>query len=240
MLMIRPLCALVISLTFLLCAREARAGDCLDGSETYVKEVEEYARDASRVGDAEEEGFACLATYAGCRISQHNVKWAGARAQSCFAKARKFSFRARITKACAAILGRKKDKHAVNCLVMLARTGVAAAGKHDIYAELIRLAPEQATPAVLTVLHDPRAIDYLIQQYRDALEAEKKIKKDRWSLRASINSRREVINALWHFAAQKSAAFLEEVVAGAKDQDIRERATRALQRIKEESAAKVP
>jgi hypothetical protein len=222
-----PLLALVAFGIAFLSSADAHAGMCLDDFGEYVDRIEKYPK-----GDKGEldEAFECLAEYAGCKLGNHNSRWAGRRGERCMTEGRKSKHRKRMARVCGRILDHKNKRRAGQCLLMLARSGVSEAKGHDIFEELTSKLPERAHPKILTALADPRAIPWMLKEYA-AEKAREKGKLNRWDLRKSIEMRRHILNAFWHFASPETSPFLKSIADSETDADLRKRASNVLKRI---------
>jgi hypothetical protein len=216
-----------LTLTAIL-ASAARAGECVYERAELVATLKAYA--AGKAGhDKAADALYCL----GAGRCANGDKWAGPIAERCFAELRASPDRAQLVAACTRILDRPRDPGRSECLTILATHGVQKAGPHDIFQLLTAGQPATVPTATLAMLGDARAVPLLVERYREAQRREAgELKNKRWDRRASESERRNVVNALWHLAAPESEPLLAEIAAGERDRDLRDRAARALERVR--------
>lgn len=161
-------------------------------------------------------------------------EWGNKGGARCVQRSRKFRYRKRLSLACGKIL--KVDpalprgpstKDRLLCVEILARLGVTRTGTIDVF-KMLTAGPSSNTSAwTLTLLGDRRAVKHLIKRYH----ALSKIPGKHASDSVIRKSQRNVLQALWHFRAKESRAFLKSVISGS-DKELRLYARRALRRIK--------
>jgi len=214
---------IVASLTL---APVMHAGECVQGSDHYVSELERIVREG--LPYSYDEAFNCL--QGECSPADY-VRWAGPIAASRFETCRSHPLRDRIAAACLPLLADStvgEDGFSAR----LAAAGVAAAygfsrvGPHDIFAIgigqiLAAKHPPDPRFGSLAAMGDSRTLDFLKSFYASAADRPAEGRNYEIS---------DVLNCLYHVHGDSAAAFAAEIERTVTDPELKERARRVRDR----------
>ncbi len=242
-----PLAALLLAVG----PAPARAGECIDGDEAhYVGRLEQELRQVQPqppVGEPESAYYCLIKHYT--RIGGMTNRWAGPRAAQLIQRRRTSPHRARIARACSAVLRRHPPRLHAGCVLLAASYGVEELDGRSIWELGARYFPDGFPPEQLAVLGGPRALAQLTAAFgrertcEHAWDSRARTlrpacrpypdgwRRNRWQRKAHEEAKVAILNALWHLALPGSRAFLEGVAAKDESPLVRERARHALGRL---------